>query len=206
MPTGNALAPADATPQTHEATRNLFKTIVLGIVYGLGPRSLAVRAGISMYEACEILARLRARFRVFETYAKSVADHAGLQLEISTPFGWSMQCPSGMNARTLRNFPVQSTSAEILHVASVLAERRGIRIVAPIHDAFLIEAEADRAEEASAALDRLMRDASRVVLRGYELRTDVQIVRPGQRYFDKRGAKMWDTVTGLLAKLEERRA
>jgi DNA polymerase-1 len=200
------LAPADATPQTHEATRNLFKTIVLGIVYGLGPRSLAVRAGISMYEACEILARLRARFHVFETYARSVADHAGLELEIGTPFGWFMQCPSGMNARTLRNFPVQSTSSEILHVASVLAERRGIRIVAPIHDAFLVEAEADRAEEASAALDQLMRDASRVVLRGYELRTDVQVVRPGQRYFDRRGTKMWDTVTGLLAKLEERRA
>src|SRR5262249_34171777 len=42
-----------------KAVRALFKTVVLGIQYGLGARSLAVRAGISLSEACEILARLR---------------------------------------------------------------------------------------------------------------------------------------------------
>jgi len=105
----------------------------------------------------------------------------------------------------VRNFPIQSTGAEILHVASVLAERRGIEIVAPIHDAFLAEADANCAEEVSAALDQVMRDASRIVLRGYELRTDCQIVRAGARYFDDRGLAMWETVTRLVTKLEEQR-
>jgi DNA polymerase I-like protein with 3'-5' exonuclease and polymerase domains len=189
-----------------EAVRALFKTVVLGIQYGLGPRSLAVRTGRSLFEACEILARLRARFHVFEAYAQRVVDHAGLQLEIATPFGWYMQCPSSINPRTVRNFPIQSTGAEILHVACVLAERRGIELVAPVHDAIMAEAPLDKEEEASAALDRCMRDASAVVLRGYELPTDVQIVRPGQHFFDKRGAEMWETVTRLVAKLEEKRA
>jgi hypothetical protein len=200
-------APEDATPETHEPVRTLFKTVVLGIQYGLGPRSLATRTGVSMFEACEILARLRARFRAFEAYAQNVIDHAGLHLEIGTPFGWYMKCPSGINPRTVRNFPIQSTGAEILHVASVLAERRGIRIVAPIHDAFVAEADASDAEEASLELDRVMRDASRVVLRGYELRTDLQpIIRAGGRYFDKRGLAMWTTVSRLLAKLERETA
>jgi hypothetical protein len=148
----------------------------------------------------------RHRFRTFETYAASVIDHAGLMLEISTPFDWRMQCPPGTNPRTVRNFPIQSTGAEILHVACVLAERRGIEIVAPVHDALMAEADADREEEVSAALDQVMRDASRVVLRGYELRTDVQIIRAGARYFDDRGLEMWTTVTGLLAKLEKETA
>jgi DNA polymerase I len=187
-----------------KAVRTLFKTVVLGIQYGLGPRSLATRTGVSLSEACEILARLRARFSVFESYAQSVVDHAGLHLEVSTPFGWRMRCPSGINPRTVRNFPIQSAGAEILHVASVLAERRGIRIVAPIHDAFVAEAEAGQEEEASLALDRVMRDASRVVLRGYELGTDVQVVRAGEHFFDERGLEMWTTVTELLAKLEAR--
>jgi DNA polymerase-1 len=199
--------PDGATPEVLEATRTLFKTVVLGIQYGLGPRSLATRTGVSLFEACEILARLRARFRTFEAYAQNVTDHAGLHLQISTPFGWYMKCPSGINPRTVRNFPIQSTGAEILHVASVLAERRGIRIVAPIHDAFVAEAEARDAEEVSIALDRVMRDASRVVLRGYELRTDMQpIIRAGGRFFDKRGLAMWTTVTELLAKLERETA
>ena len=77
------------------------------------------------------------------------------------------------NPRTVRNFPVQSTAAEILHVACILAERRGLTAVAPVHDAIMIEAPLDQANEASAALDRVMRDAAAVVLRGYELPSDV---------------------------------
>jgi DNA polymerase I len=199
-------APADATPETHSAVRTLFKTVVLGIQYGMGARSLAVRTGISLFEAGEILARLRAQFRKFESYADSVGDHAGLALQISTPFGWCMRCPPGTNARTIRNFPIQSTGAEILHVACVLAERRGIEIVAPVHDALMAEADADREEEVSAALDQAMRDAAAIVLRGYELRTDFQIVRAGGRFYDKRGEEMWNTVIGLLDRLEDKRA
>jgi hypothetical protein len=157
---------------------------------------------LSLSEACEILARLRARFRVFEDYARSVVDHAGLNLEIGTPFGWYMQCPSGTNPRTLRNFPIQSTGSEILHVACILGERRGTGLVAPIHDALLAEGDLDQAEELSCELDRLMGDASAVVLRGYRLPTDFQIVRPGERYFDERGEAMWNTVVKLLAKRE----
>jgi DNA polymerase-1 len=186
--------------------RGLFKTVVLGINYGLGARSLAVRAGISLYEASEILARLRARFRVFEEFTQRVLDRAGILLEISTPFGWVMQCPPDTNPRTVRNFPMQSTGAEILHVASILAERRGIRIVAPVHDAFVAEVPVEDLADASAALDRVMRDASALVLRGYELPTDEHLVRPGERYFDERGEAMWNTVTRLMAKLEEQTA
>ena len=189
-----------------DAVRTLFKTVVLGIQYGLGAKSLAVRAGISPYEACEILARLRARFRVFEDYAKCVLDHAGVQLEVGTPLGWYMQCPSHINPRTVRNFPIQSTAAEILHVACVLAERRKIQIVAPVHDALMAEAALSEIEEASAALDRVMRDASAIVLRGYELPTEFKIILPGEHYYDKRGAAMWNTVDRLVAKLEERAA
>jgi DNA polymerase-1 len=185
-----------------KAIRALFKTVVLGIQYGLGARSLAVRAGISLYEAYEILARLRARFYRFEDYTRSVLDHAGVNLEISTPFDWRLRCPSGTNPRTLRNFPMQSTGSEILHVLCVLAERRGIEIVAPIHDAVLAEGPADEIDDLASALDRVMRDAAALVLRGYELPTDCQPIRPGERYFDERGEAMWKTVTRLVAKLE----
>jgi DNA polymerase-1 len=198
--------PEDATDETHPDERARFKTVVLGIQYGLMIRSLASRTGISLYEAGEILARLRARFRTFEQYAAHVADLAGLNLQISTAFGWTMRCPPGINPRTVRNFPIQSTGSEIMRVACILAERRGVRVVCPVHDAFMAEGDVDQIEDVSMELDRVMRDASRVVLRGYELRTDWQIVRPGERFYDKRGVKMWETVTKLVAKLEERAA
>jgi hypothetical protein len=185
-----------------KAVRALFKTVVLGIQYGLGARSLAIRTGISLFEAGEILARLRARFHRFEDYTRCVLDHAGLDLEIGTPFGWYMQCPSGINPRTVRNFPIQSSGGEILHVACLLAERRGIELVAPIHDALLAEGPLSQVEELSHALDQLMGDAAAVVLHGYRLPTDCQVVKPGEHYQDERGAAMWATVIRLVAKLE----
>jgi DNA polymerase family A len=192
-----------------EDVRKLFKTVVLGILYGLGAETLAVRAGITLYEAAEILARLRARFRVFFDYLQHVLDHAGILLEVSTPYGWTMQCPPTINPRTASNFPIQSTGAEILHVLSIIAERRGIEIVAPVHDAVMAQAPLDQVRDVSAALDRLMRDASAVVSRGHELPTDEQLIGKDlhhERYYDKRGVTMWDTVTKLVDKLEREKA
>jgi hypothetical protein len=200
------LAPQDATPETHAPVRALFKTVTLGIQYGLAAPSLSLRTGLPLFQAYEILARLRAQFRVFEAFAKSVLDHAGLTLEIGTPLGWYMQCPPGINSRTVRNFPMQSTASEILHIAVVLAERRGIPVVATVHDAMMAECDLDEVDDVSAALDRVMRDAASLILRGHELPTDVQIVRPGERFFDKNGVEMWGTVSDVLTKLERRTA
>ena len=127
---------------------------------------------------------------------------------MSTAFGWTVQCPPGTSARTIRNWPIQSDGAAILHAASILAQRRGIRIVAPIHDAFLAEGPAADIADISVALDRVMRDASSLVLRGYELPTsdDGGPIMPGQRYHDERGENMWNTINRLIENLERKTA
>jgi hypothetical protein len=43
-----------------------------------------------------------------------------------------------------------------------------------------------------------MAEASRIVLNGFELGTDAQIVRYPDRYMDERGAVMWDRIMGLI--------
>jgi DNA polymerase-1 len=45
-----------------------------------------------------------------------------------------------------------------------------------------------------------MAEASRAVLNGFEIRTDVKVIRHPERYIDPRGAVMWDRVTKLIAK------
>jgi hypothetical protein len=44
-----------------------------------------------------------------------------------------------------------------------------------------------------------MAKASRIVLSGFELRSDVHVVRHPGRYRDKRGDLMWDQVMRLIA-------
>jgi DNA polymerase I-like protein with 3'-5' exonuclease and polymerase domains len=196
-----------------------MKTVLLGIQYGLEALSLAIRAGISLYEAAEILARMRARFRRYEEYCASVADHAGLDLTLTSEFGWRVKVPPGTNRRTIRNWPIQTCGSEIMHIAMILAERRGISIVAPVHDAFMAESDLADIHDTSRALDRCMRDASAIVLRGYEIPTDEGEaigphmagprkgpILPGERYYDKNGIGMWNKLNELIDNLVKRQA
>lgn len=47
-----------------------------------------------------------------------------------------------------------------------------------------------------------MRTASRIVLAGFELRTDATIIRYPDRYDDPRGSVMWRRVLRLLNRVE----
>src|SRR5262245_46751040 len=85
-------------------------------------------------------------------------------------------------------------------IAACLATERGVEVCAPVHDAFLICSPLDRLEADVAAMRECMAEASRAVLGGFEVRTDVKIVRYPDRYADPRGAAMWDRVMVLIAK------
>ena len=65
-----------------------------------------------------------------------------------TAFGWT--CRTGIigvvNERSIRNWPIQATGADILRIACILAARHGIKLLAPVHDAVLIEAPIERIE------------------------------------------------------------
>ena len=76
--------------------------------------------------------------------------------------------------------------------------RDGVEICAPVHDAVLIVAPLDRLDEDVAAMRAAMREASSVVLAGYELRTDVKMVLYPDRYSDPRGEEMWRQVMRLI--------
>jgi DNA polymerase I len=87
----------------------------------------------------------------------------------------------------------------MLRLACCLGIERGIEICAPVHDAGLIMAPLDRLEADIETMRMAMAEASRVVLDGFECRTDVTVVRYPDRYSDPRGVVMWRKVTNLLS-------
>ena len=77
-------------------------------------------------------------------------------------------------------------------------------MLAPVHDAVLIEGPSEQIERDVARMREIMRRASRIVFNAtadgpHELRTDATIVKYPDRYSDKRGAAMWEHVLELLA-------
>ena len=113
-------------------------------------------------------------------------------------FGWQIHTRDEINARSLRNFPMQANGAEMLRIACILLTEAGIRVCAPVHDALLIEAPQDELGAAIATTQSLMAEASCIVLDGFELSSDVREVRYPDRYMDKRGVVMWNTVMNLI--------
>jgi DNA polymerase-1 len=100
----------------------------------------------------------------------------------------------------LRNFPMQATGAEMLRLACCLGTERAIEICAPVHDAVLIFAPLDRLESDVARMQEAMREASSIVLGGFELGTDADLIKYPNRFSDERGAVMWERVMTLTTK------
>jgi DNA polymerase I len=101
------------------------------------------------------------------------------------------------------NFPMQANGAEMLRLACIMATEEGIEVCAPVHDALLVVAPLDVLDQRVARMREIMAEASRIVLGGFELRTDVEIVRYPDRYSDERGRVMWAKVMALIDEAEE---
>jgi hypothetical protein len=93
---------------------------------------------------------------------------------------------------------MQANGAEMLRLACCLATERGVEVCAPVHDALLVEGDADRMDEVLETTRAAMAEASRVVLGDFELSTDVDLVEWPNRYADPRGRVMWERVTEIL--------
>ena len=194
--------PKTATRETHEAEREQFKACVLAVQYGMGEASLAARINQPVARARQLLALHRHTYRKFWKWSDSAVDEAVLGGRLWASFGWQIHTSEELNDRSLRNFPMQANGAEMLRIACILLTEAGIRVCAPIHDALLIEAPLDELDQAIATTKSLMLEASRIVLDGFELGSDVKEVRYPDRYMDKRGVVMWNKVMNLIGEPE----
>ncbi len=194
--------PADATKATHSLERDRFKAVVLGVNYGMAERTLADRIGRPAVEARELLRRHRENYRRFWRWSDGAVDCAMTRGRIETVFGWPLHIGTEANPRSLMNFPMQANGAEMLRLACCLGAEQGVEICAPVHDAVLIGAPLDQLADQIRTMQEAMAQASRVVLDGFELRTDAELIRYPGRYQSARGVHMWRTVMELLVELE----
>jgi hypothetical protein len=204
--------PQEATAKSHKAERDLFKSCVLAVQYGMGERSLAFRINRQPSVARELLAAHRTTYPRFWEWSNRAFNQAALTGSLRTVFGWHVHAPfipkSGrktgeeINPRSLMNFPMQANGAEMLRLACCFGIRAGVEICAPVHDAVLIAAPIARLTEDIAKMETAMVAASSAILSGFALRTDTKVVRFPGRYMDERGAEMWDRIIGLLEEIE----
>lgn len=191
-------APEGATKTTHPEVRERFKVCALGVLFGMGEDGLALRLGITKLEARRLLNAHKRSFPQFWRWSQAVSDHALLTGSLQTVFGWTLHVPRQPNVRSLQNFPMQAHGAEMMRLAHIELTRRGIGVCAPVHDAFLIESPLDEIDAVMEETQDIMRQASAIILDGFEVRSEARVARYPDRFLEPKGIPMWNRVMQLL--------
>jgi DNA polymerase-1 len=126
---------------------------------------------------------------------------------IHAALGWPIQIKGCDDRRgTYLNFPMQANGAEIMRLATIYIIDNELELCAIIHDAFMILSPANRIDDDMLILSECMRRASRVVLRGFELRLDSKVILYPQRYeADKRSRQQWDDLISRAMQREQQK-
>lgn len=194
--------PPEGIVSLYREIRERFKICALAVQYGMSSRTLGEHLGQNEAEGRRLLELHRTTYPQFWAWSQSAVDFYMLMGWIETVFGWQLHISASpgtpTNLRSIANFPMQANGAEMLRLACCLATERGVKVCAPIHDALLIESKTEDAAKAVATTQACMAEASRIVLSGFELRTDVMLVSHPDRYMDPRGESIWKSIMNVL--------
>ncbi|MBN8457481.1 MAG: hypothetical protein J0M04_06575 [Verrucomicrobia bacterium] len=197
-------APEGATKKSHPSERATYKTAALAIQYGIGDETLAQNLGIPTSAARRLIIAHQIAYPAYWRWRSAIVDEVMCGGALATRFGWTRKAKRGDSANSIANFPVQAAGGEILRVAVIALEEAGYRVVAPVHDALLVELDIDHWEEALMDVRHLMEKAAMIVTGGLKVATDVDLVFPGENYMDGRGVEFWDIVSRVIGRTPHR--
>jgi DNA polymerase I len=199
--------------------RDVCKTIILGIGYGMGPDAMAARAGLTKTDAANLIRIHKYTYRTFWQWVENTTAGALFSGKMEISSGWRRLVTSDPNIRSLQNWKIQATGAEMMRTTAIAATEAGLSIGAPVHDAFLLVSRTETFEQNVTDLRAIMARTGEAVI-GIPVPADAKLVwAAGEmpphkinggttkwalegRYMDKRGSKMWEDVLKLLDEAE----
>ncbi len=190
-------APVGATKRTHGEVRKRYKTVNLGVQYGQTAYGIAARLGIAHPEAAALLEDHRALFPAFWRWSERIVQGSFDRGWIVTPCGWRSRVPPLSNERTWMNWPMQATGGDIMRLMIIYLDRQGVRILAPVHDGFLLSCRRNQLGDLQAAVDHAGHKAIEHVLPGFPLRWDFTVYGDG-RFEDEDGLPLWNRLQEIV--------
>ena len=154
--------------------RKKAKAVNFGIMYGIGPFSLADDIGVSRAQAKAYIEQYFAGFPKVDEYLKRTIREAYENGFVTTVFGRRRYIPelAGKNMvlkkfgeRVAMNSPIQGTAADLIKLSMIRVHRRltesglDARLILQVHDELLIESARDCASEAERILREEMEHA-----------------------------------------------
>jgi DNA polymerase I-like protein with 3'-5' exonuclease and polymerase domains len=193
--------PAGATEEKRREIRQRYKTVNLGVLYGQTAFGIAARLGIAHREAEALLADHQALFPRYWEWSERIVQGAFDRGWIATPCGWRSRVPPLSNERTWMNYPMQATGADIMRLTIIYLDRQGVRVLAPVHDGFLLSCRRGELPALKEAVEYARHRAVEHVLPGFPLRCDVTDY--DGRFEDKDGLPLWNRLREFVKELDD---
>ncbi len=176
--------------------RNRAKAVNFGIVYGIGPFSLAKDIGVTRAEADSYIKGYLAHYKGVAAYMKRVVETARENGYVETLFKRRRYLPElsssngGLRAfgeRVALNMPIQGSAADIIKIAMIKVTKRlkeenlDARLIMQVHDELIVESPKQQADTVARILNEEMENAAELLV---PLVADVNI---GKTWFDAKG-------------------
>jgi DNA polymerase I-like protein with 3'-5' exonuclease and polymerase domains len=180
------------------ALRRRFKTVALGVMYGIGSRGMAARLGVSVWEAEHILRNHRMVFRRFWSWLDQYLVRAYDRQLVVSPNGWRCRVPHDSKQTTWANWPMQAAGSDIMRLVVIYLEHQGVRVLAPVHDGFLLSCRMAEEEELRQAIHLACEKATESVLGVSRPHYKLDIYK--KRFQEPDGAQLFTRILTLLNK------
>ncbi len=194
--------PSTATKSSHPRERALHKTASLAIQYQCTAHGLGHLVG-GYSQARQLIEEHQAVYASYHRWSQDQIDRVMLGSSLTTPFGWTIRKrhstpATAIRSRGIANWPVQAAGGDILRIAAIALVERGFCVIAPVHDALVLECDADIVDDVAEAAAGLMREASAVVLDGAVCRVEKKITLHTPNLMSSDAPEMFKRVMNLL--------
>lgn len=209
--------PEDATKTSHKAMRDSYKSVQLGLGYGMGVERLGHKlyldlrqtgSNIDLPEATERAREIsswhRETFAAYWRYVENEVNRARTRGWCMARDGWCYFANLNSKFTKLQNFPMQSNGAVMLREAiKYLDEIPDLELVCTLHDGLYVYCHEDAVDHHTNHLRRAMDVAARRVLHGapiaVPINIGIEVFDHSTGYFDDESQEMYSFIQNLLA-------
>jgi len=189
------VVPPTATKQSHPKERDVFKVLFLANSYGAGDQWIADQINKDVHVARYYKRLFRKIYKTYYDWIGIFINNGFLTGQMTTCFGWqrwiSNQYKRNKEGKivsiknSIQNWPIQSHGSEILRQAILDLTAENFKIIAPVHDAVLIEVPKADSQLIKHAQQIMVESSKKVV--GGLIRVGVEIIDGNYKQLNNKG-------------------
>ena len=195
----------EAQKKVHKDERNLCKSTVLGLQYGMGKAKLNTKLrldtgeDVSMEKTEELISAHKTTFSTFWKWVYEISERYKDRVPLITTDGWILFCDNPVMT-SVRNFLVQANSASITRIAIVKLVEQNVKVMCGLHDAIYVRGLAINRDSLIKDIEREMLEATKVILSEQEtfMRIDTKVINHDDLWVEEKGEKDMKALAPLL--------